>query len=242
MMTDLFTLNKITIILELPIETGLKIIKARGYNLPTMLKKKLLLLTGTVLLSAITLKVTAQTVNSPAVNEKAARKWVKSREWANGMKQDVAPSVNATEFYRQYHANPKLWEEAFAFIREHNLDTMTVGKYPIDGDLVYASITENPSKEFEQSKWESHHNYIDLQYVIRGKEKIGVLPVTQATVSVPYNPEKDNANYTSDAGKYYIAVPGTFYLFFPTEAHRPVIKVEGYPVVKKLVIKVHSAQ
>jgi beta-galactosidase beta subunit len=41
---------------------------------------------------------------------------------------------------------------------------------------------------------------------------------------------------------FIFRAPGTFFLFFPTDAHRPGIKVEGNDVVKKLVIKIHLAK
>jgi beta-galactosidase beta subunit len=44
----------------------------------------------------------------------------------------------------------------------------------------------------------SHRNYIDLHYVIKGKEKIGVAPVTSAMVTKPYDATKDITNYTAN--------------------------------------------
>jgi YhcH/YjgK/YiaL family protein len=74
--------------------------------------------------------------------------------------------------------------------------------------------------------------------VSRGKEKIGILPVEKATVKDPYNAEKDVAHYTGE-GTYYVAEPGTFFLFFPQDAHRPNIKVNDEKV-KKVVIKIRA--
>ena len=84
----------------------------------------------------------------------------------------------------------------------------------LDGDNVYATITEGPAKTFEQSAWESHRKYIDLQYVIKGKEKIGVTAVSTATIIKPYDETKDVANYNAE-GQFYLAEPDTFFLFFP---------------------------
>jgi YhcH/YjgK/YiaL family protein len=172
-----------------------------------------------------------------AWTEKSASKWVKSKEWKNGLKLKVHSSVNAVVFARQYHKNKAVWDKAFAFLRDSDLAALKPGRHEIDGANVYATVTEAPSKEFDKSAWESHRKYIDLQYVIKGKEKIGVADVTKATVIKPYDDAKDIANYTAD-GKFYVAEPGTFFLFFPGDAHRPNIKVDGYDVVKKIVIKI----
>jgi biofilm protein TabA len=172
--------------------------------------------------------------------EKSAAKWLHKKEWKNGIKLNVYTDVNKVEFARQYSKNKTVWLKVFAFLRDSDLTILKPGKYPIDGDNAYASITEAPSKEFDKTAWESHRKYIDLQYIIKGKEKIGVAPVSAATVIKPYNEKADGANYTTD-GQFYIAEPGTFYLFFPQDAHRPSIKVDGYDTVKKLVIKIKVA-
>jgi YhcH/YjgK/YiaL family protein len=98
-------------------------------------------------------------------------------------------------------------------------------------------VTEGPTKDFDKSAWESHRNYIDLHYVIKGKEKIGAASVATATVTNPYDASKDIANYNTE-GKFYVAEPGEFFLFFPSDAHRPGIKTDGSDSDKKLVIKI----
>jgi biofilm protein TabA len=195
-----------------------------------------LLIVCVLLLSAM-LSVKAQDTSKTTVTREQAKKWLKGRSWANGITLKPHASVNAAEFYRQYHAAQSTWDKAFQFIKEHDLATLAPGKYPIDGDKAYASITEAPSKELDKANWESHKNYIDLQYVITGKEQIGVEEVAKATITNAYDATKDVANYTVE-GKYYTAKPGTFFLFFPQDAHRPNIKVDGFDTVKKLVIKI----
>jgi len=194
--------------------------------------KKVIIIT-LVFLNFFAMKNTA----SAQTDQKTAEQWVKSKVWSNGLLIDVSPSVNALEFYKQYNANKAVWDKVFAFMKNQDLKNLAPGNYPIDDKNAYASITDNPSKTLEDAKWESHQKYIDLQYVISGEEKIGVAPVSTATVIKSYNPAKDAANYTAD-GTYYIAKPSQFFLFFPPDAHRPNIKVDGYDTVKKLVIKI----
>lgn len=169
-------------------------------------------------------------------NELTSEKWLKTGEWTNGTTAKPDKSVNLIEFAKQYHLNKALWDKVFAYLDQAKLEQIAPGKYPIDGDNAFAIVTEGPDKELGQTAWESHRNYIDLHYVIKGKEKIGGAPVANATVTKAYDPAKDAANYTVD-GTFYIATPGTFFLFFPSDAHRPGIKVDDTPV-KKLVIKI----
>ncbi|MFD0765171.1 YhcH/YjgK/YiaL family protein [Mucilaginibacter lutimaris] len=181
--------------------------------------------------------VIAQTKKDAGMSLQTAQNWLKSSKWKDGLKLEVAPSVNAAEFYKQYYNNKAVWDKVFLYLKQTNLDTLSTGKHPIDGDNAYASVTEAPSKALDKAGWESHKKHIDLQYVIKGKERIDVVDINKATVTNPYNEAKDAANYTAE-GTSYIAEPGTFYLFFPQDVHRPNIKVDGYDVVKKLVIKI----
>jgi YhcH/YjgK/YiaL family protein len=102
-------------------------------------------------------------------------------------------------------------------------------------------VTEAPTKDLDSTKFESHRKYIDVQYVIDGEEKIAVEPVEGATVTVPYDDAKDIAHYSGE-GTTYTATPGTFFIFFPADAHRPGITPGGNQPDKKLVIKVRAAQ
>jgi biofilm protein TabA len=173
-------------------------------------------------------------------DQKDAKKWLRSKEWRQGITMKPHSSVNADEFYKQYYANQPVWDKVFTFLKTQDLEKLAPGKYPIDGDNAYATITLAPSKQFDQTNWESHKKYIDLHYVISGEEKIGVAPVSTATVIKTYDDTKDVANYTVD-GTFYVASPGRFFLFFPEDAHRPSIKVNDVIQVKKLVIKIKMA-
>jgi len=174
-------------------------------------------------------------------DKKTADKWVKSKEWANGFKPTVDPSVNSQEFAKQYYANKAGWDKAFEFLKRTDLATLAPGKYPIDGDNIYATVSDDPLKEMAQSNWEDHHDYIDLHYVIAGKEKVGGTAFTnvQNNIVTPFDATKDIGFYKYDNGAYYTATPDNFFLFFPTEAHRPHLKIDGYDgKAKKVVIKI----
>jgi biofilm protein TabA len=182
-----------------------------------------------------------QAATAEAWTPKKADKWFRSRVWANGLKLNVQESVDKVEFAKQYTANKAAWDKAFAYFRDTNLEELPVGKYPIDGDNVTAAVTDNPTKEYADTKWESHRKYIDMQYVVRGAEKMGQVPLAAATVTKPYDEARDVANYSAE-GPQYEAKPGTIYIFFPQDVHRPNIKAPGFDKDKKVVVKVRVAQ
>lgn len=175
-------------------------------------------------------------ISSCSVSKKASN-WFTKEEISKDLKPKVFAEVNQEEFKKQYYANKTTWDKAFNFMKNQDLVNLAPGKYPIDGEEVFATITEIVDKPFEDTKWESHQKYIDLQYVISGQEKMGKAAVAGAKVINPFMPPKDVANYEISDGKLYLATSKEYFLFFPSDAHRPNIKVNEEKV-KKLVIKI----
>ena len=169
-----------------------------------------------------------------------AKKWFKKKEWLNGLSIIPHSSIDKVQFAKQYHLNQAAWDKAFTYLKNTDLKTLNNGRHVIDGNTIYAIVTEAPSKDYDKTAFESHRKYIDLQYVIEGEENMAKTPVTSVTVNKPYDEAADIAYYTGD-GKINTVPAGTFMLFFPTEAHRPNITPGGNKVVKKIVIKIKVA-
>lgn len=187
----------------------------------------------------ITFSASAQNTTSNWTKAKAEA-WFKSRVWANGMKLNVSETVDKQEFARQYTANKLYWDKAFTYFRDTNLENVPVGKQVLDSGHVSVAITDNPTKPFEQTNWESHVKNVDVQYVSAGAEKMGEVKVSDAKLIEPYNPAKDVAHYAAE-GQFYEARPGTIFIFFPDDAHRVNVKVDGIDKDKKIVIKISAA-
>lgn len=160
--------------------------------------------------------------------------------WLNGLQAKPSETINKEEFARQYQANKAAWDKAFTFLRDTDFTRLRAGKYPIDDENVFATISEGPPREISNLKWEAHHTYSDIHFVTKGKEKIGIMPVKNATVNDDYNSTKDIGFYTIENGHFYVAEPGIFFIATPKEAHNPSNKVDGYDGVKKVVVKVRS--
>lgn len=201
--------------------------------------KKSFLITS-LLLSAIVFSISAHAQNSEWTGHKA-KKWFKKKEYLDGLKATPHVAINKVEFARQYHLNKAHWEKAFTFLKDSDLLTLKNGRHEIDGNNVFAIVSEAPSRDYDKTAFESHKNYIDLQYVITGEEKMGRTPAESLKVDKPYNEQADIAYYIGD-GKIYTVHQNCFLLFFPGEAHRPNITPGGNKVVKKIVIKIKAAK
>lgn len=183
----------------------------------------------------------AQTKTSGAWTKAKSAKWFNSHQWLNGSKVKPHETINQIAFAEAYHKNKAMWDKIFTFLKNNDLEKLAPGKYPIDGENAFANISEYVPRELADTKWEAHRKYIDFQMMIQGKEKMGIVPLTKVQAG-PYNDNKDVANFSSNLGKYYIAQPGTFLLFFPSDGHRPNIKsiAGSTDKVKKIVIKIKA--
>ena len=179
--------------------------------------------------------------SSETVDTKDSANWYTSHEWLNGLKLTPHESINQEEFSRQYHTNKTWWDKAFEFLKTKDLDTLKPGSYVIDSGNVIATVSELTPKDKDSVNWEAHRDFNDLQYVIKGKAEMGVESITDpgAKVTVPYSAQGDTETFSVTSGeKYYVAEPGTFFIFSPKDIHRPAFKVAGSDVIKKIVIKV----
>jgi biofilm protein TabA len=193
-----------------------------------------------VLSLAICTSLSAQKSADPWT-KKEATKWFNKGAWAGTMTLKADKSVNVVDFAKQYHQNKAAWDLVFDWFAKNDPATFPVGKYVLDSLNVTLTITDAPSvRPFEQTKWEAHCQKVDLQYIARGAEKMGIAPVSGAKVLMQYDSKKDVGFYQPNEkkAKYIVAKPGTFLLFFPSDTHRPNIQVEGCDTVRKIVFKI----
>lgn len=165
--------------------------------------------------------------------------WFEKGEWLNGWQVKPDATINRKEFAVSYYKHKDRWDKAFVFLKINDLVNMEVRRYEIDGDNIYAPVSEYMTKNEEDARYEAHQKYIDIQYVIKGNELIGVSPMDrQKEILQPYNPEKDVMFLTVDPITSYKATPDRFFIFFPDDAHRPGVKDGEIAQVRKVVIKI----
>ena len=127
-------------------------------------------------------------------------------------------------------------KKGFDFLKNSDLANLAPGKYEIDGQEVFALVSEYQSKEHQDCRLEAHHTYTDIQYIVSGKEFIGFATLNNQEVLTPFNPEKDIVFYTGEATPLFLEA-GMFAVFFPQDVHRPCMQIDGPENVKKVVVK-----
>jgi YhcH/YjgK/YiaL family protein len=184
--------------------------------------------------------LSCKNTSDPATwNDKQIDKWFEKGDWLNGWQVKPDASINRKTFAISYFQHKERWDKAFAFLKENDLAKMELKRYDIDGINLYAPISEYMSKNEEDARYEAHRKYIDIQYVVSGKELIGIAPASmQKDILEPYNETKDIMYITVSQGKNFLATPDRFFIFFPEDLHRPGLKDGENSSVRKAVVKV----
>ena len=129
--------------------------------------------------------------------------------------------------------------KSFEYIRTTDLKNLPASRYPIDGENIFALVSEYKTKSEQEGKLEVHKKYFDVQYVISGEELMGYVPLGNQQILEPYKEENDIVFYTGD-NSFTKVSEGMFAIFFPEDVHMPGIASSKSSSVKKLVIKVRT--
>lgn len=104
---------------------------------------------------------------------------------------------------------------------------------------VKAIVSEYKTKEVNEYGYEAHKKYIDIQYLLKGSEKICCLPIEQLKETKPYSETNDAAFYTANTKPVEITLGNSFFaIFYPQDGHMPGLSNNANVDVKKVVVKV----
>ena len=140
---------------------------------------------------------------------------------------------------KQYYSLNEKFKKGFEFLCNSDLENMKDGKYIIQEDEIYANIQTLKTKPIKEVKWEVHRKYIDIQYVIKGKEKMGYGILNDFTKNIiPYDNNKDVEFLEGKNYNYVDVQAGNFVIFYPNDVHAPMLSVENPEEIKKVIVKI----
>ena len=106
----------------------------------------------------------------------------------------------------------------------------------LDGRKLYASPAQCAGKRSEDALLEAHDRYIDVQVCLEGEERMGWRNRAKCVnVATPYQIDRDIVFYNDKPSMYITLKPGQLAVFFPSDAHAPLI---GEGMIRKVVFKV----
>jgi biofilm protein TabA len=146
----------------------------------------------------------------------------------------ILDHLNNASTYESLHPR---FRSAFTYLRETDFSTLEQGRHDIDGSNLFALVQTYSTKPESEGRWESHRTHIDIQYLIAGRERIGLAPLHTMTESQPYNPDKDLLFHTGPGHSFTLHAQH-FAIFFPHDVHMPSLHDNSPSQVSKVVLKV----
>lgn len=135
----------------------------------------------------------------------------------------------------------KLSTEAYDFAKRLLSESVEDGRYDIS-DTVWANVFTHTTKPLSDAKYEAHRQYIDVQLIIDGHEKIctqSLETMKMGKCLQEYTDDSDVELYESNnKGKEHILKAGDYLILYPEDAHMPGVCVDTPSIVKKAVIKI----
>ena len=140
----------------------------------------------------------------------------------------IVTNLNNTERIETLHP---LFKKLFDYVKTHDILNTPCGRINL-----YINNVNPECIPAEKQVLEVHRDYIDVQILLQGKETIGWKALEDSKEEVkPYEKEGDCALYSDTPTTWIHLVPGQLAIFFPEDAHAPVI---GEGKIRKMIAKV----
>ncbi len=141
---------------------------------------------------------------------------------------------NASRYYMIHPA----FEMAMDYLDQFEGSDFKAGHLELSGSDIFVNAMDRPTTPEADTIWEAHESYMDIHFLVEGKERIQYAEEGKMSIDVPYDEAKDCTLFKGAQG-LEVAVPtGGFAVFFPGEIHRAMM-ADGEPSgAKKLVVKI----
>ena len=105
--------------------------------------------------------------------------------------------------------------------------------YPLsDGNRFFLAVQSTKAPDVA----EAHRKYLDIQYIVKGKEVMGYAPLEDCQLVGEFNEDKDVGKY-SGPFEYMTIQEGICYVAFPEDAHMPGRHLDVPNDFVKVVVK-----
>jgi YhcH/YjgK/YiaL family protein len=136
----------------------------------------------------------------------------------------------------RYLALHPLFGRAFEFLRETDLRSLPPGKHSVQGEQIFAIVESCDGRTRAEAKLECHRRYIDIQLVLEGIDEMGWKPLSECLdPATDYDATRDIRFFNDTPSSWIATPPGSFCLFFPDDAHAPLVSAGA---IRKVVVKV----
>lgn len=115
------------------------------------------------------------------------------------------------------------------------------GRYELRGEDIFMNVMTFATQFPDQKKAELHEQYIDIQVLLTGEERILFGVTGSARQREDFHPEEDYRLCSEIAGEQCVTLrPGMCAVFMPGEPHKPGCAILEPGEIKKVVVKVRA--
>lgn len=137
---------------------------------------------------------------------------------------------------------PKAIQKAIKYIKETDLVSMETGRYELDGDNMILQVLDVQTDDRKNLRPEVHRKYIDVQFLAKGKEKIGIYPdMGDNEIDEDLLETRDLIFYKNNENSretHLEMEEGSYAIFYPHDVHIPAIAKDESMIIRKIVIKI----
>jgi len=131
---------------------------------------------------------------------------------------------------------PPRVRQALEYLRTSDMHAASLGRHEIDGERLFALVQEYDTRPAPDCIWEAHRKYVDVQYVVRGTERMGHASIADVVPRVAYDESKDVALFEPGT-RFVTLTAGMFAIFGPNDVHSPCVAAGAPQPVRKVVVK-----
>lgn len=129
--------------------------------------------------------------------------------------------------------------KAISYLKETDFMVLETGIYEIEGKTIYAQLFDKETLPLDEALAESHKKFLDVQFLVKGREKIGVTNFNKNYQVQEYIEERDLIFYKAVENETFIEMnEGDFCIFFPDDIHRPAVVNGEKMIIRKVVVKI----
>ena len=145
----------------------------------------------------------------------------------------IFSTLSQADRYAKLHP---LFLRAFDYIRNTDLNKLTIGIHPIIDKRLFVIVEEEQGRTRDVAKLECHRRYIDIQLVLEGTDEMGWKPLADCHQPIDDYSEERDIRFFNDAADSWISTPkNSFCIFFPEDAHAPLVSTSK---IRKCVFKI----
>lgn len=133
-----------------------------------------------------------------------------------------------------YAANDKKLSAIVDYLKQN--PELKDGHYELT-DGIYVNV--GPGTVRDSGDFEAHRNYIDLQLLLDGSERIDWAPLSAMTAKTDYDAAADCQMFSCCPSKTAILklYPGFFAVFYPQDGHKPLLHLD-HKESRKAIFKI----